>query len=157
MRETDIRDGLSNTIAAGEKAAVPQIIASGAWAWDEPIMIGGSGGTTRCSSVLISDEQLGIIYKQLGGQASLDALIGPLDRDLVIVSGQNTHFLPFPESGPFTKYQPCQGGGWGSPFETSVAFVMCDGSVRSVNYGIDNLVMGGMHTPDQADAYNFAN
>src|SRR5262245_11302266 len=53
MREADIKDGLSNTIMIGEKAAVPQLIASGGWAWDEPIILGGAGGTARCSSILI--------------------------------------------------------------------------------------------------------
>jgi len=156
-KAAEITDGLSNTILAGEKAAVPQLIASGAWAWDEPIVVGGSGGTIRCSTLLVSDDQLAIIFRDVGGQAAIDALIGPLDRERVIVDGENEHDLPFHEKGPFTKYPPCQGGAWGSPDSSKVLFAMADGSVRSVSYGVDAEVMGAMHTPDQADTFNFEN
>src|SRR5262249_6796620 len=132
MRESDIKDGLSNTMMVGEKAAVPQIIASGAWAWDEPIILGGAGGSARCSSKLISDEQLAIVYRTSGAQPSIDALIGP--TDYWTSTTNPAHLLPFPETGPFTKYQGCLGGSWGSPFSSSVAFLMCDGSVRSIGY-----------------------
>jgi hypothetical protein len=142
-----IRDGLSNTMLAGEKAAVPQLIAGGDWAWDEPIILGGAGGTARCSSLLISDGQLARIFDQQGGQAAIDFLVGPTD----FWSVGNGHLLPFPEPGPFNRYPPCLGGGWGSPDPSGVQFLMCDGSVRSISYNVSTSVMAAITTPDQRD------
>lgn len=153
MGASDIRDGLSNTIMAGEKAAVPQLIASGSWAWDEPIVLGGAGGTARCSSTLISDAQLGIIYQNLGGQAAIDALVGPTDYWAATASGGTAHWLPFPENGPFTKYPPALGGAFGSPDVGTVQFLLSDGSVRSLSYGTAIPIMAGLLTPDQGESY----
>jgi prepilin-type N-terminal cleavage/methylation domain-containing protein len=146
----NIRDGLSHTIMVGEKAVVRQLIDNGDWAWDEPIMLGGTGGTARCSSVLISDGALDQVFRLQGGQAAINVLVGPTD-EVVGPTGGTPHLLPFPENGPFRHYPPCLGGAWGSPDAGGVAFLMCDGSARSINYSVANSVMAALMTPDQGD------
>jgi hypothetical protein len=55
MRLTSIKDGLSNTIYAGEKAMDPIDVQDGSGYWDEPIVLGGTGGSARCGQALIPD------------------------------------------------------------------------------------------------------
>ncbi|GIW96960.1 MAG: prepilin-type N-terminal cleavage/methylation domain-containing protein [Pirellulaceae bacterium] len=50
-----ITDGLSNTIAAGEKAYDRVIHTATTWYWDEPIFTGGSQGTSRDGGLLVPD------------------------------------------------------------------------------------------------------
>jgi prepilin-type N-terminal cleavage/methylation domain-containing protein len=52
----DLTDGVSNTILVGEKALDLTAMASGSWYWDEPIVVGGSGGTARCGLELYPDD-----------------------------------------------------------------------------------------------------
>jgi hypothetical protein len=87
------------------------------------------------------------IFEQQGGQAAINFLVGPSDYWSV----GNGHLLPFPEPGPFTRYPPCLGGGWGSPDPSGVQFLMCDGSVRSVSYNVSTSIMAAITTPDQGD------
>jgi prepilin-type N-terminal cleavage/methylation domain-containing protein/prepilin-type processing-associated H-X9-DG protein len=47
MKITDITDGTSNTLLGGEKVVDPRAYAVGGWLWDEPLFVGGSGGTHR--------------------------------------------------------------------------------------------------------------
>jgi hypothetical protein len=42
-----ITDGTSNTVFVGEKAMSPRAITAGVWYWDEPYIMGGTGGTGR--------------------------------------------------------------------------------------------------------------
>src|SRR5262249_10173146 len=55
MKITQIQDGASNTILVGEKALDLRGIAVGSWYWDEPIILGGTGGTARCGCGLFKD------------------------------------------------------------------------------------------------------
>jgi prepilin-type N-terminal cleavage/methylation domain-containing protein/prepilin-type processing-associated H-X9-DG protein len=54
-RLASMRDGLSNTILAGEKAFDPAVQTATSWYWDEPFFLGGSGGTARRGLAVIRD------------------------------------------------------------------------------------------------------
>jgi prepilin-type N-terminal cleavage/methylation domain-containing protein len=109
MRITQIMDGSSNTILAGEKALDIRAIAAGGWYWDEPIILGGAGGTARCGLGLFRDGNLG-----------------------ALVSG------PGVAAWPDNANQFCGGGNWGSPSAAGVQFLFCDGSVHVLNYGLSD-------------------
>jgi len=55
IRTRDIQDGLSQTIAIGEKAFDPSVQTATSWYWDEPIFSGGSRGTSRTGVRIIAD------------------------------------------------------------------------------------------------------
>jgi prepilin-type N-terminal cleavage/methylation domain-containing protein/prepilin-type processing-associated H-X9-DG protein len=55
----DIIDGLSATIAVGEKAYDPLRQLPTSWFWDEPIFAGGSDGTVRYGVMILNDEANG--------------------------------------------------------------------------------------------------
>lgn len=50
-----IRDGLAETALAAEKAMDTRAVKAGGWYWDEPIVLGGSGGTGRKGDRLLRD------------------------------------------------------------------------------------------------------
>ncbi len=55
MRLNQIRDGLSVSILAGEKAMDSRAAGKGGWYWDEPLILGGSGGSGRKGNRLLPD------------------------------------------------------------------------------------------------------
>jgi hypothetical protein len=55
LTQADVKDGLSNTVLAGEKALDTRSFNTGSWLWDEPIFSGGSGGTDRWGTAVIAD------------------------------------------------------------------------------------------------------
>ncbi|MGH7170238.1 MAG: DUF1559 domain-containing protein [Gemmataceae bacterium] len=109
LRITQIKDGSSNTILAGEKALDIRAIATGGWYWDEPIILGGTGGTARCGLGLYQDGKLS-----------------------ALVSG------PGVGAWPDNAAQYCGGGNWGSPSPDGVQFVFCDGSVHNLSYSLSD-------------------
>jgi prepilin-type N-terminal cleavage/methylation domain-containing protein/prepilin-type processing-associated H-X9-DG protein len=68
MKITDITDGTSNTILAGEKVIDPQAYETGGWHYDEPFFAGGSEGTHRDGTALFQDA-IGIIPDKDWGSA----------------------------------------------------------------------------------------
>jgi len=55
MKPDEIKDGLAETILLGEKAMDADAVKTGGWYWDEPIILGGSGGTGRKGGKLFRD------------------------------------------------------------------------------------------------------
>jgi prepilin-type N-terminal cleavage/methylation domain-containing protein len=108
MKLVWIRDGTSNTILVGEKALDIDAIVAGSWYWDEPIMLGGAGGTARCGLGMYRD--------------------GPL-RNLV-ADPQNGY------SYPDNPNSFCGGGNWGAPWSAGVQFLFADGSVHLLTYDL---------------------
>lgn len=66
VRVRDITDGLSQTIAVGEKAFDPSVQTPTSWYWDEPIFSGGSRGTSR-TGVRILPDRIGIEFRHHWG------------------------------------------------------------------------------------------
>ena len=63
---TRFRDGLSNTILAGEKSVDPTVQTPTSWFWDEPYILGGSKGGSRGGVALYQDRP-GVPYKDSWG------------------------------------------------------------------------------------------
>jgi hypothetical protein len=55
MRPDQVRDGLATTALAAEKAMDTRSVKVGYWYWDQPIILGGSGGTGRKGKNLMQD------------------------------------------------------------------------------------------------------
>jgi hypothetical protein len=55
MKPEQIQDGLAETALLAEKAMDSDAVRAGVWYWDEPIVLGGSGGTGRKGSRLLRD------------------------------------------------------------------------------------------------------
>ena len=50
-----VKDGLADTALVAEKAMDTDAVKAGGWYWDEPIILGGSGGTGRKGDQLLRD------------------------------------------------------------------------------------------------------
>jgi prepilin-type processing-associated H-X9-DG protein len=111
MKLEGITDGLSNTILVGEKAVDVNAIAAGSWYWDEPIVLGGAGGTARCGLGMYNDHP-------------------PL-----------LNLAADPQSGfvwPDNPNSYCGGGNWGAPWSGGVQFLFGDGSVHLLPYSLSD-------------------
>ncbi len=58
LRLSDLTDGSSQTMLVGEKALDREAMNAGSWYWDEPIVVGGAGGSARCGDSIYSDGPL---------------------------------------------------------------------------------------------------
>jgi prepilin-type N-terminal cleavage/methylation domain-containing protein/prepilin-type processing-associated H-X9-DG protein len=123
IRLTQIGDGTAQTILAGEKAIDLRMIASGSWYWDEPIILGGTGGTARCGLGMYKDGNNGANVAGPGSASWPDtgsSSSAPVNLGLTLPADF------------------CGGGNWGSPSAGGVQFAFCDGSVRTLSYGLSD-------------------
>lgn len=67
LRISEITDGLSNTVACGEKAFNAREQLPSSWYWDEPLFAGGSDSTVRDGLRLVQDGSLD--YRKNWGSA----------------------------------------------------------------------------------------
>jgi prepilin-type N-terminal cleavage/methylation domain-containing protein/prepilin-type processing-associated H-X9-DG protein len=66
----NITDGTSTTVLVGEKAMHPRNYLTGTWYWDEPVFIGGSGGTARWGTGVVRDRSdMGFAFRYNWGSA----------------------------------------------------------------------------------------
>ena len=120
-----ILDGLSNTIFFGEKAMAAMAVSAGVWYWDEPYVMGGTGGTGRCGEELYSDIQL--------------------NRFPELVSGP----------GWSVGNESCGGGNWGTPSAAGPQFLFGDGSARTVHFGTPPAMVRLMIRPADGQVVSF--
>jgi prepilin-type N-terminal cleavage/methylation domain-containing protein len=116
-RHSTLTDGTSSTIFFGEKAMAASAVNAGVWYWDEPVIMGGTGGTGRCGDELYSDIQLNAFPGLASGAGWTDG-------------GDS-----------------CGGGNWGTPSSAGPQFVFGDGSVRLVRYGTPTAMVRLMIRP----------
>ena len=117
-RMRDFTDGSSNTIVFGEKALAQRGWQGGGLYWDEPWVMGGTGGSGRCGNELYSDQ----VLNSFPNKAS----------DITVVVPENS---------------TCGGGNWGSPDASGAQVAMADGSVRNLSYSMDNKILAYMSQP----------
>ena len=120
----DVTDGLSNTITFGEKAMAQKGWAGGGLYWDEPWILGGTGGSGRCGNEMYSDG----ILNSFPNKAS--------DKTVIVAVNNG-----------------CGGGNWGSPDPSAAQLAYGDGSVRTLSYSIDTTVLAYMIQPADGQVF----
>ncbi len=122
---TSIVDGTSNTIFFGEKALAQRSVQTGSWYWDEPYVMGGTGGVGRCGDELYTDIQLNAFPDRASGPGWSDG-------------GDS-----------------CGGGNWGSPSAGGPLLAFGDGSVRSLRYSTPPAMVRLMIRPADGQVVTF--
>lgn len=116
-RFASVTDGSSSTIAFGEKALAQRAYQAGSMYWDEPYVLGGTGGVGRCGDSFYSDTQLNTFP---------DRVSGP---------------------GWSVGQESCGGGNWGTPSAGGPQFALLDGSVRLMSFSTDPKIVRLMIRP----------
>ncbi|WP_010586773.1 DUF1559 family PulG-like putative transporter [Schlesneria paludicola] len=114
----EITDGTSNTVMFGEKAMAARGWQGNGFYWDEPWILGGTGGSGRCGNEMYSDG----VLNSFPNKAS----------DITVIVPAN--------SG-------CGGGNWGSPDPGACQLAFSDGSVRTLSYSMSTTVLAYMIQP----------
>src|SRR5262249_57124295 len=107
------------------KAMAATAVQAGVWYWDEPVVMGGTGGTGRCGDSLYSDTQL---------NGFPDNASGP---------------------GWTIGNESCGGGNWGSPSASGAQVVFADGSVRTIRYSTPPAMVRLMIRPADGQVITF--
>ncbi len=132
----------SNRIVIGEKAMAAAAYNTSGWYWDEPIFVGGSGGTIRNAPSLVNNTNQGTpFYSQPQFPAGLPFYfpLGSLVPGVV------------PDNDPNMMTQYLFANNWGSPHIGGVNFLFADGSVRTFNFNVDPVLFQGLLTPGAND------
>lgn len=88
LRDSAVLDGLSNTLALGEKAFDPYVQTASSWYYDEPIFSGGSHGTVR-GGVQIETDGPGARYQNDWGSSHPGgAVFSRLDGSTQFITSQ---------------------------------------------------------------------
>ena len=117
FRPSNILDGMSNSIFFGEKAMSPSAYNVGSWHWDEPIIMGGTGGTGRCGDRIYADARLRN-FPELASGGSWT--VGD---------------------------ESCGGGNWGSASSGGAMFLFGDGRVGTLDFSTDSTVVRTLIRP----------
>ncbi|SRR6266849_244138 len=147
---SDITDGAANTIIAGEKAMAVSAYNSGGWYWDEPIFVGGSGGTIRNAPSLVNNTNSATpFYSQ--NVAPFNSQPQFPSRPFYYPTG----VVPDNDPGNDPGMMPPKhlfANNWGSAHPGGVNFLFADGSVRTFNFNVDPSLFQGLLTPAGSDA-----
>ena len=110
-RFRDMTDGSSNVMFIGEKAMAQKAYQANVLHWDEPWIMGGTGGGGRCGRNLYNDQVLNNFPERVSDDLWND--------------------------GTYS----CGGGNWGTPDGGGPQFLMGDGSVKLYSFNTNTQVI----------------